>query len=64
MRILGIRPGRRDGLLADAGGSTYVEYLTLLAVVALVGSTAIVALGLPLLRTFRFAQAILTLPIP
>jgi Flp pilus assembly pilin Flp len=55
----GIRP-----LLSERAGAAYVEYLSLLTLVTLVGAGAVAALGLPLLRMFRFAEVILLLPSP
>ena len=51
-------------LFRDTAGAAYVEYLALLTLVTLVGAAAVAALGLPLLRMFRFAEAILLLPAP
>lgn len=51
-------------MVRDSRGSAYVEYLTLLAVVTLAGAAAIAALGLPLLRLFRYAELLIALPIP
>jgi Flp pilus assembly pilin Flp len=53
-----------QSIARDASGAAYVEYLTLLAVVAVVGGTAIAGLGLPLLRLFRYAEMLIVLPIP
>jgi len=51
-------------LAADTEGSTFVEYLIVLTTVSLLGSFAIVMVGVPFLHTFRYAQFVLTLPIP
>jgi hypothetical protein len=45
-------------------GVAYVEYVTLLALVTVVGSVAVFGLGAPLLSTYRYAQLILAIPIP
>jgi Flp pilus assembly pilin Flp len=51
-------------LWRDRQGAAYVEYLALLTLVTLIGAAAVAALGLPLLRMFRFAEMIIVLPIP
>ena len=51
-------------LAADARGVVYVEYVTVLILVALVGAFAVAALGVPLVTRFRFAQIVLAAPIP
>ena len=51
-------------LLSDRRGAAYVEYLALLTLVTLIGSAATAALGLPLLRMFRYAETLIVLPIP
>jgi hypothetical protein len=45
-------------------GVAYVEYVTLLALVTVVGAVAVFGLGAPLLSTYRYAQLILSIPIP
>jgi hypothetical protein len=61
----GARPeGSAPSLLADTRGVVFLEYIALVATVAIVVSAAIVALGVPLLRQFRFAEAVLALPFP
>lgn len=54
----------RRKLARDTEGVAYVEYVTLLALVTVVGSVAVYSVGLPLLQTFRYAQAILAMPVP
>lgn len=54
----------RRRLVTDTRGVAYVEYVTLLALVTVIGAVAVFSVGLPLLSTFRYAQAILALPIP
>jgi hypothetical protein len=51
-------------LLSDRRGAAYVEYLALLTLVTVIGSAATAALGLPLLRMFRYAETLIVLPIP
>jgi hypothetical protein len=51
-------------LARNVSGAAYVEYLALLTLVTLVGAGAVAALGLPLLRLYRFAEVILLLPAP
>lgn len=51
-------------VVADKKGAAYVEYLALLTLVTLVGAGAVAALGIPLLRLYRFAEVILLLPAP
>ncbi|HWM84469.1 MAG TPA: hypothetical protein VNO33_01500 [Kofleriaceae bacterium] len=53
-----------ESFVRDVGGAVYVEYLILLSVVSLAGATALVGLGLPLLRLFRYAETLIALPIP
>jgi hypothetical protein len=42
----------------------FVEYLTLICVVILGGSAAVVSLGQPLVHLYRVAQLVVGLPIP
>jgi Flp pilus assembly pilin Flp len=51
-------------VIRDQRGAAYVEYLALLTLVTLVGAGAVAALGIPLLRLYRFAEVILLLPAP
>ena len=51
-------------LVADERGVVFAEYVVVLTLVSLVGSAAVVALGVPLVRAFRFAQLFIALPIP
>jgi Flp pilus assembly pilin Flp len=51
-------------LLRDRRGAAYVEYLALLTLVTVIGSAATAALGLPLLRLFRYAETLIVLPFP
>lgn len=55
---------RNRNLIGETGGVAYVEYVTLLALVTVIGSVAVYSVGLPLLQTFRYAQAILAMPVP
>jgi len=51
-------------LASDARGAIFVEYLTLVCVVILGGSAAVVSLGQPLVHLYRVAQLVIGLPIP
>lgn len=51
-------------LLRSRRGAAYVEYLALLTLVTVIGSAATAALGLPLLRMFRYAETLIVLPMP
>ena len=55
---------RHRDLYLDDRGVASVEYLVVLTLVALVGSAAVLALGIPLVRAFRFAQLFIALPFP
>jgi hypothetical protein len=57
-------PATRSDLGRDVCGVIYVEYLILLCLVTLIGAGAVAALGLPLLRLFRYAEMLLLLPVP
>lgn len=54
----------RADLLQDEGGAVYVEYIVLVLLVAVGFSAAVMALGVPLLQSFRMTQLFLGLPIP
>lgn len=54
----------RPQLLWHRRGAAYVEYLALLTLVTVIGSAATAALGLPLLRMFRYAETLIVLPMP
>jgi hypothetical protein len=51
-------------LAAETRGAMFVEYLTLICVVILGGSAAVVSLGEPLIHLYRVAQLVAGLPIP
>ncbi|HEY8430245.1 MAG TPA: hypothetical protein VIL20_17810 [Sandaracinaceae bacterium] len=51
-------------LAASGSGVVFVEYVALLCLVTVVGAVAVVGLGVPLLKLYRFAQMVLSLPIP
>jgi Flp pilus assembly pilin Flp len=59
-----VRAETTPHLLKDSRGAAYVEYLALLTLVTVIGSAATAALGLPLLRMFRYAETLIVLPIP
>jgi Flp pilus assembly pilin Flp len=54
----------KQSVVRDRRGAAYVEYLALLTLVTLVGAGAVAALGIPLLRLYRFAEVIILLPAP
>jgi hypothetical protein len=56
-------PSARD-LAVSGSGVVFVEYVALLLLVTVVGAVAVVGLGVPLLKLYRFAQMILSLPVP
>lgn len=51
-------------LLSSTSGVVFVEYVALLTLVTVIGAVAVVGLGVPLLKLYRFAQMVLSLPIP
>lgn len=53
-----------ETLRADERGIATVEYVTLLVLVTLGGAGAVLALGVPFVKMFRFQQLILALPFP
>ena len=65
MRLAGESHERTAKTLASSqSGVVFVEYVALLTLVTVIGSVSVVGLGIPLLRLFRFAQMVLSLPIP
>ena len=57
---------KRDAssLVRSVSGVVFVEYVALLLLVTVTGAISVVALGVPLLRLYRYAQMILSLPVP
>ena len=51
-------------LASSTSGVVFVEYVALLTLVTVIGAVSVVGLGVPLLRLYRFAQMILSLPVP
>lgn len=51
-------------LAASGSGVVFVEYVALLLLVTVIGAVSVVGLGVPLLKLYRFAQMILSLPVP
>ncbi len=49
---------------SETRGAIFVEYLTLICVVILGGSAAVVSLGQPLVHLYRVAQLVVGLPVP
>ena len=45
-------------------GVVTTEYLALLSFVTILGAASIAALGVPLVRLFRYAATIIALPMP
>ena len=58
------RAGGRRALMHQTHGAVMNEYIVLTATVALVIAAAAALIGVPLVQSFRFAQAFLVLPIP
>ena len=56
--------GSRRTLMRDTRGAVFAEYTTLVVLVTLIGSLAVVAVGPHLLRTFRYAELVVALPFP
>src|SRR5690606_9650816 len=52
------------GLAASGSAVVFVGYVALLCLVTVIGAVAVVGLGIPLLKLYRFAQTALSLPIP
>lgn len=59
-----IAQGHLRGLLRDEAGAVTVEYTTVLVLVALGVAAALVAAAIPLIESYRFAQLVLSLPLP
>jgi hypothetical protein len=57
-------PSPAPTLARDPRGAVFVEYVTLLSAVTLIAAAAILALGVPLLRLFRFAELVIASPVP
>lgn len=53
-----------QALANDEEGAVFVEYLTLTLLVAVLCATATLTLGDPLMRLFRFQQAVILTPLP
>lgn len=51
-------------LFGSSSGVVFVEYVALMTLVTLIGAISTLTLGVPLLKLYRFAQMILSLPIP
>ena len=65
MRLASDKNARTAKTLASStSGVIFVEYVAVLTLVTVIGSVSVVGLGVPLLRLYRFAQMILSLPIP
>jgi Flp pilus assembly pilin Flp len=50
-------------IVNDTTGTTYVEYLVVVGLLALVAAAGVMALGVPLLRLYRFTELVLTAPV-
>lgn len=57
------KPSARS-LLGSVSGVVFVEYVALMTLVTLIGAISTLTLGVPLLKLYRFAQMILSLPMP
>lgn len=65
MRLLDDTRSRTARVLAKSTkGVVFVEYVALLTLVTVTGAVAVVGLGVPLMRLYRFAQVMVALPIP
>lgn len=51
-------------LLVSTSGVIFVEYVALVLLVTVIGAVAVVSVGLPLLKLYRFTQMMLSLPFP
>jgi hypothetical protein len=52
------------GLARETDGVVYTEYVTLLFLVVLTAAAAVIALGRPLLRYYRYVQMVIAVPVP
>lgn len=65
MRLVSKQPApSAKELVRSSAGVVFVEYVALLTLVTVIGAVAVVGLGVPLLRLYRFAQMVLSLPVP
>ena len=65
MRLLSTKDGpSAKTLMSSTSGVVFVEYVALLTLVTVTGAVAVVSLGVPLLKLYRFTQMVLSLPIP
>lgn len=53
-----------ESLRKDVRGVSTVEYATLLVLVTVGGALAVLSLGVPFVKMYRFQQLILALPFP
>ncbi len=53
-----------EELIEDEGGAVYFEYITLVFVIGLIVSAALIAVGVPLVEGFRNMQVFSASPIP
>ena len=53
-----------EELARETAGSMYVEYVSILCLVCLGGSVAVVSLGAPMVHFYRVTQLVLGLPVP
>ena len=58
------RRRRRPNLLADTSVAIFTEYVTLVVLIALGAAAGTAALGVPLLRLYRYAQMMIAVPFP
>lgn len=65
MRLVSERKKPSAKVLATSkSGVVFVEYVALLTLVTVIGAMAVVGLGIPLLKLYRFTQMVLSLPVP
>lgn len=66
IQVLPVSDLRRRPRRFDSGqtGAAFVEYITVLLLVAVIAAAATFSLGRPFVDYFRFAQLILSMPFP
>ena len=53
-----------EQLREDEQGAVYVEYLVVASLVTITGAAAVVTLGVPLYKLFRYVEMMIQLPVP
>lgn len=64
MRLVSKKKPSAEVLATSSSGVVFVEYVALLTLVTVIGAVAVVGIGVPLLKLFRYSQMILSLPVP